>query len=317
MILPILYNILPKHLYIWLKLMLKLSLYFTIILLFVTSIFYLFFFEVRVPYSNNNEEEFSHDNLNKYIVKRDINLSSFANKITEGCGTVDKGCKNLKIYKYIKESYLLDNSTNDIQPEPLNILRSREGTYLDLSVLYASLLMNSGINSFITYENNKYYVFACGIKREEMYEAIMEDMKNNPLIKKELTLKEKQVWAFDFSRKNNKSIPVNIEIHSQKPVNMILFPNKTEMKAHLNNQYSRYDKECSQFNAVDINVPCIVSTSSILIVESLEKDNKFKGLIYKGGLLAGDISMKKGSKTADCIKSDLKSNSEYTYPGIL
>lgn len=297
--------------------MLKFSLYFFIVLLLVTGLFYLFFFEVEMPYTYNENENFSHDNISKYIVKQDINLSSFANKITEGCADNSKSCKNLKIYQYIRESYLLDNSTDENQPDPLNILRSREGTYLDLSVLYASLLMNSGIESFIRKENDNYYVYACGIKREEMYESIVEDMRSKPLIKKELTLKNKQVWAFDFNRKNNKSMAVNIEIYSQKPVNVLLFPNRTEMKAHLSNQYSRYNKECSQFNTLDVNIPCIVSKSSILIVESLENDNKFKGLIYKSGLLAGDINMLKSVKRVDCIKSDIKSKSEYIYPGIL
>lgn len=297
--------------------MLKFSLYFVIVLLLVTGMFYLFFFEVKIPYTYHEDENISYDNLSKFIVKQDVNLSSFANKITESCESGSKSCKNLKIYKYIRESYLLDNSTNDSHPEPLNILRSREGTYLDLSVLYASLLVNSGINSFITYENDKYYVFACGIKREEMYEAIMEDMKSKPLIKKELTLKNKQVWAFDFNRKNDKSIAVNIEIYSQKPVNVLLFPNKTEMKAHLNNQYSRYNKECSRFNTLDVNIPCIVSKNSILMVESSADDNRLKSLIYKGGLLAGDISIFKDKNRVDCIKSDIKSKNEYIYPGIL
>lgn len=255
--------------------------------------------------------------INDYLIKNDFSLINFTKKITSSCLSDDKACKTLEIYKYVRSSFIIDNSTAYTSPNPYTAFNNREGTYLDMALLYSSLLLHSGISTYIKKDNNKFYNYACGISNGDMYNALINDLHSAPLANKELTLRQNQVWVFDLSRKDNSNLIIDVEFFSAEPVDIILFPNKQEMNAHLKGQYGRYNKDCSQFNTSDAKFTCQAPLTGILVVKSHADDNKFRCKIYKGGLLSGDIKSEKSRKGNNCIQIDINSKGTFQYPGII
>ena len=221
--------------------MLKGGIYITIaVFLFIC---FLFMFVVDVDTSDlitniqvKDSKKIHH--INDYFITDDFNLKTFTRKITSSCLNDDKACQVLEIYKYVRSSFIIDNITYNISvPNPLNAFKNRQGTYLDITLLYSSLLLHSGISTYIKKDGSKYYSYACGINNFDMYNAIKADLHSKPLSDKELILRNGQVWAFDLSRDGNDSLIIDIEFFSKYPVDMVLFPNKQEMNAHLKGQY--------------------------------------------------------------------------------
>lgn len=89
-----------------------------------------------------------------------------------------------------------------------------------------------------------------------MYNTIKTDLHSKPLAYKDIMLRNGQVWAFDLSREANDNLIIDIEFFSKYPVDMVLFPNRHEMNAHLKGQYSRYNADCSLFNVNEANISC-------------------------------------------------------------
>lgn len=294
--------------------------YIVIGLLVISGFLYMFVIDVNVDditsssYFNDNK---SKKHINDYLIQNDFNLKTFTEKITSSCIADDKACKTLTIYKYVRSSFIMDNKTSNNIPNPYTAFKNRQGSYLELALLYSSLLLHSGIPTFLKTDGNKYYNYACGISNIDMYNAILSDLHSAPLTKKELTLKKGQVWAFDLSRKDNKNLIIDVEFYSAEPVDIILFPNKQEMNAHLKGQYGRYNEDCSLFNVSDAKIICQAPDTGIIIFKSQADDNKFRCNIYRGGLLTGDIKSEKSRKGNNCIKIDINSNGSFQYPGII
>ena len=66
-----------------------------------------------------------------------------------------------------------------------------------------------------------------------MYNTIKTDLHSKPLAYKDIMLRNGQVWAFDLSREANDNLIIDIEFFSKYPVDIVLFPNRHEMNAHL------------------------------------------------------------------------------------
>lgn len=302
--------------------MLKGGIYITIaVFLFIC---FLFMFVVDVDTSDlitniqvKDSKKIHH--INDYFITDDFNLKTFTRKITSSCLNDDKACQVLEIYKYVRSSFIIDNITYNISvPNPLNAFKNRQGTYLDITLLYSSLLLHSGISTYIKKDGSKYYSYACGINNFDMYNAIKADLHSKPLSDKELILRNGQVWAFDLSRDGNDSLIIDIEFFSKYPVDMVLFPNKQEMNAHLKGQYGRYNTDCSLFSVTEANISCQApQKTGIITFKSLNDDNKFKAGIYRGGILAGDIKSEKSRQGSNCIKIDINSHGDFIYPGII
>lgn len=302
--------------------MLKGGIYITIAVFLFIGFLYMFVIDVDISDLITNsqfKDSKKNHHINDYLITDDFNLKTFTHKITSSCLNDDKACQILEIYKYVRSSFIIDNVTNDVSaPNPLNAFKNRQGTYLDITLLYSSLLLNSGISTYIKKDGSKYYSYACGINNFDMYSAIKADLHSNPLTHKELTLRNGQVWAFDLSRENNDNLIIDVEFFSKYPVDMVLFPNKQEMSAHLKGHYGRNNADCSLFNVTEANISCQApQKTGIIIFKSLSDDNKFKAVIYKGGILAGDIKSEKSRQGSNCIKIDVNSRGDFIYPGII
>lgn len=302
--------------------MLKGGIYITIAVFLFAGFLYMFVIEIDTSdlIANTNIDDTNKiHHINDYLIINDFNLKTFTHKITSMCLNEDKACQALEIYKYVRSSFIIDNATDDISaPNPLNAFKNRQGSYLDITLLYSSLLLHSGISTYIKKDDSKYYSYACGIDNFDMYNAIKADLHSKPLADKDLTLKNGQVWAFDLSREGSDNLIIDIEFFSKYPVDMVLFPNKQEMNAHLKGQYGRYNADCSLFNVTEANISCQApQKTGILIFKSLNDDNKFKADIYKGGVLAGDIKSEKSRQGSNCIKIDINSHGNFKYPGII
>ncbi len=302
--------------------MLKGGIYITIAVFLFSGFLYMFVLDINTSsliINNKTDNTKKTYHINDYLITNDFNLKTFTKKITSSCLNDDKACQTLEIYKYVRSSFLIDNATsNIIAPNPLNAFKNRHGTYLDITLLYSSLLLHSGISTYIKKDGNKFYSYACGINNFDMFNVIKEDLHNKPLAYKNLTLRQGQVWAFDLSRESDDSLIIDVEFFSKYPVDMILFPNKQEMNAHLKGQYGRYNTDCSLFNITEVNISCQApQKTGIIIFKSLEDNNKFKAGIYKGGILLGDIKSEKSKKGSNCIKIDVNSAGNFIYPGII
>ena len=302
--------------------MLKGGIYITIAVFLFIGFLYMFVVDVDTSdlITNNqvkNTNKIHH--INDYLITDDFNLKTFTHKITSSCLNDDKACQALEIYKYVRSSFIIDNATDGISsPNPLNAFKNRQGTYLDITLLYSSLLLHSGISTYIKKDGSKYYSYACGINNYDMYNTIKADLHSKPLADKDLTLRNGQVWAFDLSREGSDNLIIDIEFFSKYPVDMVLFPNKQEMNAHLRGQYGRYNADCSLFNVTEANISCQApQKTGIIIFKSLNDNNKFKAGIYKGGILAGDIKSEKSRQGSNCIKIDINSSGNFSYPGII
>ena len=287
--------------------MLKGGIYITIAVFLFIGFLYMFVVDVDTSdlITNNqvkNTNKIHH--INDYLITNDFNLKTFTHKITSSCLNEDKACQVLEIYKYVRSSFIIDNVTDDISaPNPLNAFKNRQGSYLDITLLYSSLLLHSGISTYIKKDGSKYYSYACGINNYDMYNTIKADLHSKPLADKDLTLRNGQVWAFDLSRESNDNLIIDIEFFSKYPVDMVLFPNKQEMNAHLRGQYGRYNADCSLFNVTEANISCQApQKTGIIIFKSLNDNNKFKAGIYKGGILAGDIKSEKAGRAVTVLK---------------
>lgn len=302
--------------------MLKGGIYITIALFLFIGFLYMFIIDIDASdlvVNNQVQDTNKIHNINDYLITNDLNLKTFTHKITSSCLNEDKACQVLELYKYIRSSFIIDNSTNDSDlPNPVNAFKNRQGSYLDITLLYSSLLLHSGISTYIKKDGSKYYSYACGIDNYDMYNTIKTDLHSAPLADKDLTLRNGQVWAFDLSREGKDNLIIDIEFFSKYPVDMVLFPNKQEMNAHLKGQYGRYNADCSLFNVTEANISCQApQKTGIIIFKSLSNDNKFKAAIYKGGILAGDIKSEKSKKGNNCIKIDVNSKGTFLYPGII
>ncbi len=302
--------------------MLKGGIYITIAVFLFIGFLYMFIIDIDISdliVNNQINDTKKLNHVNDYLITNDLNFKTFTRKITSSCLNDDKACQVLELYKYIRSSFIIDNTTNDLLlPNPLNAFKNRQGSYLDITLLYSSLLLHSGISTYIKKDGNRYFSYACGINNYDMFNAIKADLHSKPLAEKELTLRKGQVWAFDLSRDGNDNLIIDIEFYSKYPVDMVLFPNKQEMNAHLKGQYGRYNTDCSLFNIAEANISCLApQKTGIIIFKSLNDDNKFKAGIYKGGILAGDIKSEKSKKGSNCIKIDINSSGSFQYPGIV
>lgn len=302
--------------------MLKTGVYITTAVFLFVGFLYMFVIDIDVSgliYDSHAGNTGKIHHINDYLIKNDLNLKTFARKIASSCLDDDKACQALEIYKYVRSSFIIDNMTEDIfVPNPLNALKNRQGSYLDITLLYSSFLLHGGISTFIKKDNDKYFSYACGIDNTEMYNAIKSDLRSKPFAYKVLTLRKGQVWAFDLSRETNDNLIVDIEFFSKYPVDMILFPNKQEMNAHLKGQYGRYNTDCSLFNVTEADISCQApQKTGIIMFKSMSDDNKFKTKIYQGGILPGDIKSEKSRQGNNCIKIDINSTGFFKYPGII
>ncbi len=302
--------------------MLKGGIYITAAVFLFIGFRYMFVIDIDTfDFITNNQikkaEKIHH--INDYLITNDFNLKTFTHKITSSCLNEDKACQVLEIYKYVRSSFIIDNVTNNLSiPNPLNAFRNRQGTYLDITLLYSSLLLHSGISTYIKKDGSKYYSYACGINNFDMYNTIKTDLHSKPLAYKDIMLRNGQVWAFDLSREANDNLIIDIEFFSKYPVDIVLFPNRHEMNAHLKGQYGRYNADCSLFNVNEANISCHApQKTGIIIFKSLSDDNKFKAGIYRGGILAGDIKSEKSRQGSNCIKIDINSHGDFIYPGII
>ena len=301
--------------------MLKIGIYITTALFLFIGFLYMFVIDVDTSdliVNSYVKKSNKTPHINDYLITDDFNLLHFTRKITSSCLDDDKACQALEIYKYIRSSFIIDNSSDYSSPNPLNAFNNRQGSYLDITLLYSSLLLHSGISTYIKKDKNHFYSYACGIENIDMYNTIKKDLHSKPLSEKELTLRKGQVWAFDLSRDEKDNLIIEIEFFSKYPVDMVLFPNKHEMNAHLKGQYGMYNKDCSLFNVTEAGITCQApQKTGIIIFKSLEDDNKFKAGIYRGGILAGDIKSEKSRQRNNCIKVDINSNGMFKYPGII
>lgn len=300
--------------------MIKAVTYIVIGLFVVFGFLYMFVIDVDIndiTSSSYYSESSKKTHINDYIIKNDFSLVNFAKKITSSCLMEDKACKTLEIYKYVRSSFIIDNSTDYSLPNPRTALSNRQGSYLDISLIYSSLLLSSGISTYIKKDNNRFYNYACGISNSDMYSAVIKDLHSSPLVSKELTLKQGQVWAFDLARNNNKNLIIDVELFSAEPVDIMLFPNKQEMNAHLKGLYSRYNQDCSLFNISDAKLTCQAPLTGILMVKSHSNDNKFRCRVYRGGVLSGDIKSEKSKNGNNCVQIDINSKGTFQYPGII
>lgn len=300
--------------------MIKAVTYIVIVLLVVFGFLYMFVIDVDINHITSSSyypETSRKKHINDYIIKDDFSLVNFTKKITSSCLMEDKACKTLEIYKYVRTSFIIDNSTDYETPNPYTAFHNRQGSYLDIALLYSSLLLNSGISTYIKKDNNKFYNYACGIDNDDMYNTIIGDLHTVPLVSKELDLRKGQVWAFDLSRNNNKNLIIDVELFSADPVDIILFPNKQEMNAHLKGLYSRHNKDCALFNTSDAKLTCHAPLTGILMVKSHSDDNRFRCRVYRGGILSGDIKSEKSKNGNNCIQIDINSQGTFQYPGII
>ena len=302
--------------------MLKGGIYITIVVFLFAGFLYMFVVDIDTSdliINTNVKNVKNNHHINDYLITNDFNLKTFTHKITSSCLNEDKACQALEIYKYVRSSFIIEDSVEDLSaPNPLNAFKNRQGTYLDITLLYSSLLLHSGISTYIKKDDSKYYSYACGINNIDMYNAIKADLHSNPLADKDLILKKGQVWAFDLSREDNNNLIIDIEFFSKYQVDMVIFPNKQEMNAHLKGQYGRYNADCSLFNVTEANISCQApQKTGIVIFKSLYDNNKFKAGIYKGGILAGDIKSEKSRQGSNCIKVDIDSQGNFKYPGII
>ena len=300
--------------------MIKAVTYIVIGLFVIFGFLYMFVIDVSVDDITSNiyiEDKKKNNHINDYLITNDFNLKTFTQKITSSCLQEDAACKTVEIYKYIHSSFIIDNSTDYSSPNPKTAFLNRQGTYLDIALLYSSLLLHSGISTYIKKDNNKFYNYACGIENEDMYNAVIKDIRLSPFTKKELTLKNQQVWAFDLTRNDNNNLIIDVELYSSEKVDIILFPNKQEMNAHLKGQYGRYNKDCARFNITEAKLTCQAPKTGIIMVKSHKDDNKFRCNIYRGGLLFGDIKYEKSNKGNNCIQIDVNSKGTFQYPGII
>ncbi len=302
--------------------MLKGFIYTLIAVFLLLGFLYMFVIDVNtdnIISSSNIKNIEKKQHIHDYLITDDFNIRNFTKKITSSCLNDDKACQVLKIYKYIKSSYVIDNSSTINTPNPYNAFHNRQGSPVDISLLFSSVLLHSGISTYIKIDknNNRIYNYACGIKTTDMYNAVINDLRSEPIVVKNHTLKKGQVWAFDLSRNNNKNLIVDIEFYSAYPFDIILFPNREEMNAHLKGQYGRYDKSCAAFSVQELKLTCQAPLTSIIMFKSLEDKNKFKCNIYKGGILPGDIKSEKSRKGSNCIQIDIVNNKGFLYPGII
>lgn len=302
--------------------MLKGFTYAIIGLLVIAGFLYMFVIDVNtdsiISSSYNNKKEKKY-HINDYLITDDFNIRNFIHKITSSCLADDKACQSIAIYKYVKSSYIIDNKTNSNTPNPYNAFHNRQGSYLDISLLYSSFLLHSGISTYIKVDEKKkkIYNYACGISNKEMYNGIISDIRSTPIVEKTHTLKKGQIWAFDLSRNGKDNLIIDVEFYSASPFDVVLFPDKTEMNAHIKGQYGRYNQECALFGVQDAKLTCHAPVTGIFMFKSLENNNKFKCNIYKGGLLFGDIKSEKSKKGSNCIKIDILNNGNFQYPGII
>lgn len=306
--------------------MLKKSIYITIAIFSFVGFFYMFIIDINV---NNIKKDAQNknikkiNNINNYLISNDINLKSFAKKITSPCSDNNtsnyKSCNVLEIYKYIRSSFIIDNTElNNDEPNILQTLKDRQGNILEISLLYSSLLLHSGIATYVKKNNDKLYNYACGIDNIDMYNTIKEDLHSKPLVNKALSLRKGQIWAYDLTREDDSNLVIDVEFFSKYPFDIILFPNKEEMNAYINNQYGRYNEDCSLFGVSEFIVSCNVpKKTGIIMFKSLEDDNKFTANIYKGGILLGDIKSEKSKQGNNCIQIDINSTVNIPYPGII
>lgn len=296
--------------------MLKLSIYATVIIFLAAGIIFMFFVDVDSSSITARKDSNKNNDINSYIIKDDINIRTLADKITAECSRENKACAVLKLYEYTKNGFII-TETDGAAPAPVKTFRKREGSYLDVTVLFSSFLLNSGIPAFIKRDNDRYFSYACGITNTDMYNEIIKDIRGAPLAAKNVTLKKNQIWALDLSRNGTESMIIDVIAFSSEPVDAVLFPNKTEMNAYLKGLYGRYDKDCAVFNSSDIKFSCAAAPDSILIFKSLEDENNFRGSIYRGGFLIGDIKSETSKQGNNCIKIDIKLKGPFQYPGVI
>ncbi len=299
--------------------MLKISIYIVTLLFLIIGFLYIFVIDINTAdYVSNNIKINKSSNINDYLITNDFNLSNFTKKIILSCLQEDKACKVLEIYKYIASSFIINNTSDNSIINPMNAYKNKEGSYLDIAILYSSLLLHTGISTYIKKDNDRLYNYACGIENVEIYNAIKKDLRNSPLSEKYVTLRKNQVWAFDLSREEKDNLIIDIEFSSTYPIDMALFPNHSEMQAHLKGQYGRYNQDCSLFNKSQGTITCLApQQTGVIMFKSLEDNNNLQAGIYKGGILVGDIKSEKSNQGSNCIKIDVNSKGSFKYPGII
>ena len=128
--------------------MLKGGIYITIAVFLFIGFLYMFVVDVDTSdlITNNQVKDTKKiHHINDYLITDDFNFKTFTHKITSSCLNEDKACQALEIYKYVRSSFIIDNVTDDISaPNPLNAFKNRQGSYLDITLLYSSLLLHSG-----------------------------------------------------------------------------------------------------------------------------------------------------------------------------
>lgn len=256
-------------------------------------------------------------NINDYIETNNINLKPYVKNQVSDCISDDYACITLNLYKFVKNNFIVKKEVDlkSIQ-DPRTTLKSREGSIVDLNILYASLLVHAGVPTYIKGDKKNIYTYACKIEPYDMYKKIKEDLRKTPLSEKELVLKNKQVWAVDLRRNSTDSLIVDIEFFSRYPMDVIMFPNKTELNAHLKGMYGRNIDNCLIKNQIEGKLTCSAPSTGIIMFQSLEDNNKFKAGVYTSGILPGDIKFEKSNQKNKCIQVNLNLESKFMYPGL-
>ena len=193
------------------------------------------FFLSDIDAHHNIEKTTDNNNYSAYVLEDDFAIRSVLQRIVSECSYGNSECVTVKAYKYIKDDIkLLKEGANGRQPK--NTLMYKNADIGDKAFLLASFLENAGIESKITYENGKLIVYAINLNLLKLYDEIMKDLYSNPLAERRVTLSKDGKWIVNIGDKGNTSIPIDIEVNASKPVQMLLFPNETELNSYIQEQ---------------------------------------------------------------------------------
>ena len=274
-----------------------------------------FFLDIDISSGDKRAAVSESQSFSDYVLKDDFTVRSILSRIASQCSYGNSECVAVKAFSYISNDIILSDKGYKGK-HPTKTLSKKEGDVADKAVLLASFLENAGIKTVIDHKNNRLLVYAAGLDVLKLYNEILKDMREHPLASRSTVLNRGGMWAVNVSTKNNQPISVDILATASGKFNMFLFPDESEMKAHLKNKDGRYFTDCYQHNVSEVEQTCISPSGGRLLFVSVEDNNSFSSKVFSGGLILSDIKSI-SSDDGVLVPMDVALDFNMAYPGIL
>jgi hypothetical protein len=199
-----------------------------------------------------------------------VPLREVIHDIVQPCPAGSKPCYLVLLYQFVQQrlNYLSDPFYRELIQSPEETLRIHAGDCEDLSILLASLLINSGIPSKLVFTNDHAYVLACAVDPQAIQQSTEQYLLQKTAPKTlaetaEIGPQTMRRWAIPLTQ----TTPIQWQIESDSPVDALVFPTTLDYNAYLaHQQYKTYT--CSTPQIMRSTISCSVAPGSLFALHN-------------------------------------------------